>query len=171
MEDLEGKFQDLNESLLAEMHAMIQPYILRRIKADVLRLPPKVGHPPSLCLTVKVVTVLILQVEIIVPISLTPIQKQVYRSVLEKNAEFLQAMLQQKNKKAKVAIVGGGPVGKKKVNGNGVKETEAQVVTVAGGDAVGRKKVDGDGVKETEVQAAIADDSTVVDGASRAVNT
>lgn len=43
LEDLEEKFKDLNESLLAELHAMIQPYILRRIKADVLRLPPKVS--------------------------------------------------------------------------------------------------------------------------------
>lgn len=44
LEDLEEKFQNLNEGLLAELHEMIQPYILRRIKADVLRLPPKVSH-------------------------------------------------------------------------------------------------------------------------------
>lgn len=43
LEDLEEKFKDLNEGLLSELHAMIQPYILRRIKADVLRLPPKVS--------------------------------------------------------------------------------------------------------------------------------
>jgi len=40
--DLEERFSDLNETLLGELHDMIQPYILRRIKADVLRLPPKV---------------------------------------------------------------------------------------------------------------------------------
>lgn len=70
--------------------------------------------------------------EIIVPISLTPIQKQIYRSVLEKNAEFIQAILQQRKKKAKVSIAGGGPVGKK-VNGNGsaaVAEGEATGTTV-----------------------------------------
>jgi SNF2 family DNA or RNA helicase len=43
LNDLEEKFFHLNENLLAELHAMIQPYILRRIKADVLRLPPKVS--------------------------------------------------------------------------------------------------------------------------------
>lgn len=41
--DLEERFSDLNETLLGELHDMIQPYILRRIKADVLRLPPKVS--------------------------------------------------------------------------------------------------------------------------------
>jgi hypothetical protein len=42
--DLEERFSDLNETLLGELHDMIQPYILRRIKADVLRLPPKVSY-------------------------------------------------------------------------------------------------------------------------------
>ena len=42
LEDLEMRFQFLNEGLVQELHEMIKPYILRRIKADVLKLPPKV---------------------------------------------------------------------------------------------------------------------------------
>lgn len=43
LDALEERFMDLNETLLTELHDMIKPYILRRIKADVLKLPPKVG--------------------------------------------------------------------------------------------------------------------------------
>jgi SNF2 family DNA or RNA helicase len=42
--DLEARFADLNEGLIQELHEMIKPYILRRIKADVLKLPPKVSQ-------------------------------------------------------------------------------------------------------------------------------
>lgn len=46
LEELEQRFdQDkLNEGLIGELHEMIKPYILRRIKADVLKLPPKVSR-------------------------------------------------------------------------------------------------------------------------------
>lgn len=43
LKDLEERFQDLNESLVIELHEMLKPYILRRVKADVLKLPPKVN--------------------------------------------------------------------------------------------------------------------------------
>jgi SNF2 family DNA or RNA helicase len=36
------RFENLTESLIHELHDMIKPYILRRVKADVLKLPPKV---------------------------------------------------------------------------------------------------------------------------------
>jgi SNF2 family DNA or RNA helicase len=44
--ELEERFapDSLNESLIQELHEMIKPYILRRIKADVLKLPPKVSQ-------------------------------------------------------------------------------------------------------------------------------
>lgn len=45
--DLEARFADLNEGLIQELHEMIKPYILRRIKADVLKLPPKVSQIDS----------------------------------------------------------------------------------------------------------------------------
>nr|XP_019045482.1 hypothetical protein I302_05872 [Kwoniella bestiolae CBS 10118]OCF24412.1 hypothetical protein I302_05872 [Kwoniella bestiolae CBS 10118] len=82
LEDLEARFENLNESLVSELHEMIKPYILRRIKADVLKLPPKI--------------------EIIVPISLTPIQKQVYKSVFEKNSEVIQAILRARKKRMRL---------------------------------------------------------------------
>lgn len=45
LKDLEERFEDLNENLVIELHEMLQPYILRRVKADVLKLPPKVILP------------------------------------------------------------------------------------------------------------------------------
>ncbi|ORY25961.1 SNF2 family N-terminal domain-domain-containing protein [Naematelia encephala] len=77
---------DLNEGKLQELHDMIKPYILRRIKADVLKLPPK-------------------SVEIIVPISLAPLQKQVYKSILERNAELLKAIADAKRKRISRGVV------------------------------------------------------------------
>jgi hypothetical protein len=49
------------------------------------------------------------QIEIIVPISLTPIQKRVYRGILEKNADLIKAVMAQRKKKPKPvpAITGG----------------------------------------------------------------
>lgn len=44
LSDLEERFTNLNEGLIQELHDMIRPYILRRIKADVLKLPPKVRY-------------------------------------------------------------------------------------------------------------------------------
>ncbi|WWC62726.1 uncharacterized protein I303_105323 [Kwoniella dejecticola CBS 10117] len=83
LEDLEKRFENLNETLITELHEMIKPYILRRIKADVLKLPPKI--------------------EIIVPISLTPLQKQVYKGIFEKNSDLIQAILRARKKKLKNA--------------------------------------------------------------------
>ncbi|WWD18597.1 hypothetical protein CI109_103050 [Kwoniella shandongensis] len=77
--ELEQRFENLNEGLIQELHEMIKPYILRRIKADVLKLPPKI--------------------EIIVPISLAPLQKQVYKGIFEKNADVIQAILRARQKK------------------------------------------------------------------------
>ncbi|WWC96240.1 hypothetical protein V866_003107 [Kwoniella sp. B9012] len=82
LEDLEKRFENLNESLVTELHEMIKPYILRRIKADVLKLPPKI--------------------EIIVPISLTAIQKQIYKGVFEKNSELIQAILRARKKRMRL---------------------------------------------------------------------
>ncbi|WVF69124.1 hypothetical protein IAT40_003898 [Kwoniella sp. CBS 6097] len=86
--DLEKRFENLNETLVQELHEMIKPYILRRIKADVLKLPPKI--------------------EIIVPISLSPLQKQVYKGVFERNADLIKAILQARQKRLRAAGVGGG---------------------------------------------------------------
>ncbi|ODO05160.1 hypothetical protein L198_01848 [Cryptococcus wingfieldii CBS 7118] len=88
---MEAQYENLDEAKVQKLHEMIKPYILRRIKADVLRLPPKV--------------------EIIVPITLSPMQKQVYKGIFERNAEVIQEILRvrQKRSKAKKAARITGP--------------------------------------------------------------
>lgn len=48
LESMEQEYADLNEAKIQKLHQMIKPYILRRIKADVLNLPPKVSSVPYL---------------------------------------------------------------------------------------------------------------------------
>jgi hypothetical protein len=49
------------------------------------------------------------KIEIIVPISLTPIQKRVYRGILEKNADIIKAVMAQRKKRPKsVPVITGG---------------------------------------------------------------
>ena len=55
---------------MANLHTMLRPYLLRRVKEDVEKaLPPKE--------------------ETILEVTLTPIQKQFYKAVYEKNTAFL----------------------------------------------------------------------------------
>ena len=42
LEGLEKEFEELDEERIKEMHERLRPYFLRRVKADVLDLPPKV---------------------------------------------------------------------------------------------------------------------------------
>ncbi|ADV21994.1 pol II transcription elongation factor [Cryptococcus gattii E566] len=86
LESMEQEYADLNEAKIQKLHQMIKPYILRRIKADVLNLPPKV--------------------EIIVPISLTPLQKQMYKGIFENHADIIQDILKarQKRRRAKKSV-------------------------------------------------------------------
>ncbi|KZV93790.1 hypothetical protein EXIGLDRAFT_645875 [Exidia glandulosa HHB12029] len=74
---LEEKYSELTEESVKELHERLKPYFLRRTKADVLKLPPKN--------------------ELIVPVSMSALQKTVYKSVIGQNAELLQALLQGKN--------------------------------------------------------------------------
>ncbi|KAF8578409.1 hypothetical protein K439DRAFT_1663741 [Ramaria rubella] len=71
---LEKKYENLTEELLQELHEDLKPYFLRRTKADVLKLPPKN--------------------EVIVPVSMTAIQKEVYKSILSQNMEILGSLAQ-----------------------------------------------------------------------------
>ncbi|KAG9121858.1 hypothetical protein FRC07_002007, partial [Ceratobasidium sp. 392] len=61
--------ENLTEELLARLHERLRPYFLRRQKAEVLDLPDK--H------------------EVIVPVSLAPIQKDIMRAILEANLSTL----------------------------------------------------------------------------------
>lgn len=71
VEDFLAKFGDLHEAQqVADLHKMLKPYLLRRVKEDVEKsLPPKE--------------------ETIIEVELTPVQKQWYRAIYEKNTTFL----------------------------------------------------------------------------------
>jgi hypothetical protein len=42
LENLEKEHEELNEELVKQLHNRLRPYFLRRIKSEVLQLPPKV---------------------------------------------------------------------------------------------------------------------------------
>ncbi|TDL28199.1 hypothetical protein BD410DRAFT_739739 [Rickenella mellea] len=64
----------LDEDRVKELHERLRPYFLRRVKADVLTLPPKN--------------------EVIVPLSMAPLQKEVYKSILSNNINVLRSLTQ-----------------------------------------------------------------------------
>ncbi|OBZ79352.1 Chromatin remodeling factor mit1 [Grifola frondosa] len=74
LDALAKQFEELSEDLIKDLHVRLRPYFLRRIKAEVLQLPPKN--------------------EVIVPVSMTPLQKEVYRSILSQNLDILQTLAQ-----------------------------------------------------------------------------
>ena len=63
-----GQLTDAKQ--VSDLHSILKPYLLRRVKEDVAKsLPPKV--------------------ETILEVSLTPIQKTYYKAIYEKNTNFL----------------------------------------------------------------------------------
>ncbi|KAF9270030.1 hypothetical protein L218DRAFT_952224 [Marasmius fiardii PR-910] len=72
LESLEKEHEELTEDLVKQLHVKLRPYFLRRIKSEVLQLPPKN--------------------EVIVPVSMVPLQKQVYRSILSHNVDLLSGL-------------------------------------------------------------------------------
>jgi chromodomain-helicase-DNA-binding protein 4 len=42
LKGLEEEYAELNEDLIKQLHIRLRPYFLRRIKSEVLQLPPKV---------------------------------------------------------------------------------------------------------------------------------
>lgn len=69
---LHNKYENLTPALVDEIQTLAQPYFLRRTKEAVLNLPPLS--------------------EVIVPLGMSPLQKIVYKSVLEHNYEALAAI-------------------------------------------------------------------------------
>ena len=66
IKELEQKYSELSHSTVQELHDQLKPYFLRRTKEIVLKnLPPKT--------------------EIIVPVSMSSLQKEVYKGILEQN--------------------------------------------------------------------------------------
>jgi chromodomain-helicase-DNA-binding protein 4 len=77
-EKLEAKYGGpLAKDDIRELHDMIRPCFLRRTKAEVLPfLPP--------------------MVQIIIPISMSVVQKRLYKSILEKNPKLIHAIMKKK---------------------------------------------------------------------------
>lgn len=71
--ELEEKYAEMTSENIKELHDMIRPFILRRTKAQVLTFLPPLG-------------------QIILPISMSHLQKQVYKSILSKSPELLKAL-------------------------------------------------------------------------------
>ncbi|KAG0704357.1 SNF2 family DNA-dependent ATPase [Suillus ampliporus] len=85
LEALEKEHEELNEELVRQLHIKLKPYFLRRIKSEVLQLPPKN--------------------EVIVPLSMAPLQKEIYRSILSQNLDILRSLTQGTTTKAGKPLV------------------------------------------------------------------
>ncbi|KAI9057725.1 hypothetical protein FKP32DRAFT_1597935 [Trametes sanguinea] len=72
LEQLSKQYEELTDELVKDLHVRLKPYFLRRIKSEVLQLPPKN--------------------EVIVPVSMAPLQKEIYRSILSQNLEILRKL-------------------------------------------------------------------------------
>ncbi|KZS95781.1 hypothetical protein SISNIDRAFT_325955 [Sistotremastrum niveocremeum HHB9708] len=81
LEELEKQHEELTHELVLELHEKLRPYFLRRLKAEVLNLPPKN--------------------EVIVPVSMTALQKQLYKSILQQNIGDINLLIQGSNAAAK----------------------------------------------------------------------
>ena len=70
---LEQEYQELDANKIGELHDMIRPFFLRRTKAQVLTFLPPIA-------------------QIIVPVSMTIVQKKLYRTILAKNPDLMKAI-------------------------------------------------------------------------------
>jgi superfamily II DNA or RNA helicase len=71
--ELEEKYTEMTSENIKELHDQIRPYILRRTKAQVLTFLPPIG-------------------QVILPVSMSHLQKQLYKSILSKKPELLKAL-------------------------------------------------------------------------------
>ncbi|KAF1833747.1 hypothetical protein BDW02DRAFT_370542 [Decorospora gaudefroyi] len=71
--ELEEQYAEMTAENIKELHDQIRPFILRRTKAKVLTFLPPLG-------------------QIILPISMSHLQKQLYKSILSKSPELLKAL-------------------------------------------------------------------------------
>ncbi|PLB40109.1 putative chromatin remodeling complex subunit (Chd3) [Aspergillus candidus] len=74
-EALEEEYGTLSKENIPELHNLIRPYFLRRTKAQVLTFLPPI-------------------VQIILPVSMTVVQKKLYKSILAKNPQLIKAIFQ-----------------------------------------------------------------------------
>ena len=71
--ELEEEYAELTANNVPRLHNMLRPFFLRRTKAQVLTFLPPMA-------------------QIIVPVSLTNLQKKLYRSILAKNPELIKSI-------------------------------------------------------------------------------
>lgn len=70
---LEQEFADLDQEKISKLHDMIRPFFLRRTKAQVLTFLPPMA-------------------QIILPTTMTIVQKKLYRTILAKNPDLMKAI-------------------------------------------------------------------------------
>ena len=73
-QDLEEEYSEITQDKIGELHNVIRPFILRRTKAQVLTFLPPLA-------------------QIIVPVSMSVVQKTAYKSILSKNTDLLRALI------------------------------------------------------------------------------
>ncbi|KAL9112257.1 MAG: hypothetical protein Q9227_003375 [Pyrenula ochraceoflavens] len=70
---MEMEYGELNKENVAKLHEMIRPFFLRRTKAQVLTFLPPLS-------------------QVIVPVTMSTVQKKVYKSILAKNPALMKAI-------------------------------------------------------------------------------
>lgn len=70
---MEAKYETLTEENVPELHEMIRPFFLRRTKAQVLTFLPPMA-------------------QIILPVTMSVVQKKVYKSILSRNPQLMRAI-------------------------------------------------------------------------------
>ena len=70
---MEAKYETLTQETLPELHELIRPFFLRRTKAQVLTFLPPMA-------------------QIILPVTMSVVQKKVYKSILSKNTQLMKAI-------------------------------------------------------------------------------
>lgn len=81
-EELEAEYEELDPQKVAKLHDMIRPFFLRRTKVQVLTFLPPMA-------------------QIIVPVSMTIVQKKLYKSILAKNPDLMRAIFSAESTTAK----------------------------------------------------------------------
>ena len=79
---LELEYSELTKQNIPQLHNMIRPFFLRRTKAEVLTFLPPMG-------------------QVIVPVSMSVLQKKLYKSILAKNGELIKAIFNSERSMAK----------------------------------------------------------------------
>ncbi|KIW01020.1 uncharacterized protein PV09_07537 [Verruconis gallopava] len=75
-EQMEKEYEDMTNEKITQLHDLIRPYILRRTKLQVLHFLPAMA-------------------QIILPVSMSTLQKKTYKSILAKKPELLRSLFSQ----------------------------------------------------------------------------